>query len=648
MQTKSLEQTLKELQKQAPDAPFLALGQTVFWDEPMKGGIAVASKRLGHKREFVAGVHDTDYFAKLPSGKHAKGRFKSFPHNDTTTRGLWSAAGEFSSLFGSETVVTREILAAGGLNIAKLSKERPEFLDEATEAWGWRGIVSLDEHAPITADVPIKQLIHELKHTFDWALNETLSCIGGQGHDEAETLADKLRTTLCDVAEEGGTVSDFYKRLLPHLYRFSIGRDVDLSTTATSELLKFNSSTCALPRFDILRLFVDPATREMATHAYDSAIHGGLYGLSRFGTGAIPFDLVIPGMGRGTIRLGNRGIVIMTAVPQFVSIPAKQPLKSLEDFVRLICDKFGDDCAVVGKAVTLIGMLAREFVFIFHEGASSYVKHSRQMHQIFAEHGHPITLNPILRVKYDAWSALQVSCSWLHLPEPFQRPFGTEELCAPSFAGRWRQVVEEQEDLLAKLGTLRRPVELIKYLEESVGGSWNALAREFNGLHERLLDLMKDIEKLRSDRQRVYSALKELKAQRVRAELAKGEHFRKRIFEMTPSAEDMDERRRLTEAVDSVIREIRSLQDKVDASLQEQKALVTAQEVQKIHASRRQIELEVEIKRLRLIRQAVTTARGLQRANHRPSAWWFNMVCPDGLWFRETIEGAECYLEPLV
>lgn len=649
VQTQSLEEALKSLQQQAPNAPFLALGQTVFWDEPMKGGIAAASKRLGYERQFVAGVHDTDYFAKLPAGQHAKGRFKSFPHNDTTTRGLWSAAGEFSALFGSETVVTRELLASGGLNIARLSKKRPEFLDEASEAWGWRGIVSLDDHAPITAQVPIKQLLQELKATFDWALNESLSCIGGQGHEEAETLADTLRTVLCDEAEAGGSVAEFYQRLLPKLYNFAVGRDIEVLATTTSELLKLNPETFSRPRFDLLKLFVEPATRQIATSAYDEAIQGsGLYEMSRFGTGAIPFDLIIPGKGRGTVRIGTRGIVIMTPTPQFISIPSKQPLQTFEDFVRLVCAKFGEGCTVVGKAVTLIGMLAREFVFVFHEGASSYVTRSRKMHQALARQGHNLEVNPILRVKYDAWTALQVSCSWLRLPEPFQRPFGTEELCAPSFAGRWRQVVSEQEDLLAKLGTLRRPLDLIQYLGQTAGGSWNALSRDYDALHEKLVGLKSGIEELRQKRQALYANMKSLKAKRVELERMKGDHFRAKVFEKSPSSEDLAERKRLTSEVESTIHRIAALQNEIAASLHEQKQLVKAPDVLKVHQSRRQIELEVELKRLRLIRQAVTTARGLQRANHRPSAWWFNLVCPDGLWFRETIDTATCYLEPLI
>src|SRR5580658_5890826 len=127
--TLSLPQVLETLEKVAPGVPLLALGQTIFWDEPLKAGVALASRRLGYKRRFVAGVHDTDYFAKLASGKQKAGAYKALPHNDTTTRGLWSAAGEFSTLFGSETVITRDALAAAGLRIDRLKEARPNILD---------------------------------------------------------------------------------------------------------------------------------------------------------------------------------------------------------------------------------------------------------------------------------------------------------------------------------------------------------------------------------------------------------------------------------------------------------------------------------------------------------------------------------------
>jgi len=627
----------------------LALGQTVFWDEPMKAGIALAAKRLGHDRTLVAGVHDTDYFAKLPSGPHSSGKFKSLPHNDTTTRGLWSAAGEFSTLFGSETVITRDMLHAYGLRIGKLASARPNFLNEATEAWGWRGIVSLDDHAPITKDVPLRQLLPELQSTFDWALDSTVSALGGLGKEKAVELADQLRTKFCDLTEEPGqSVSEFYRHLLPVFYEFCANAPIDLSTTATSELLRFNRATCDSCRFDLLNLFVDQATRDVACSAYNESIRGssGLYELSRFGSGAIPFDLIIPGHGRGTIRLGTKGAVVMTANPQFLSL--KKPLGSVGELAEAIEAKFGPDCVLVGKAVTLIGMLAREFVFVFHEGASSYVKHSRKLHQLLAAKGFPLQMNPILRVKYDAWGALKVCCSWLRLPEPFQRAFGTEELCGPSFSARWKEVGSEQEALLANLTKLRRPIELIRFLDRTQGGSWQRPAEEYEGLHDKLDVLQHSLEQIRSRRFALYDQTRQLRVKRVQAERAKGDHFRSQIFEREPTQAATNERDRLTHEVEAINHESVEVGNRMIELRHAQNELVHNDEIQKVHERRRSIELEAELKRLRLIRQAVISSKGLARANLRPSAWWFRLVCPDGLWFRQTIETAECYLEPLI
>lgn len=643
-----VKEALRQLEEVAPDAPFLALGQTIFWDEPMKAGIALASKRQGYSRRFVAGVHDTDYFAKLPSGRRQPGKFKAFTHNDTTTKGLWSAAGEFSTLFGSETVVSRETLIHAGLKIEKLRKARPDLLDEATEAWGWRGIVSLDEAPPVSAEMPLKPVFQELRNTFDWALDHTLSSLTGESKAQAEELADELRSKLCDAleAEPKPTLSSFYKHLLPEFYDFAAGAHVDLDVASTTELLRFNPSTAHLPRFQLLDAFLNPKTKNVAATAYDEAIHGsGLYDLKRFGTGAIPFDLVVPGKGRGTIRLGNRGMVVMTRQPLFASL--KKPIESVAELAEVIERKFGPECTLVGKAVSLIGMLAREFVFVFHEGASSYVKYSRKLHQALAAEGLDLKMNPILRVRYQAWDGLQVACSWIQLPEPFQGPFGTEELCAPSFAGRWKAVAEEQTKLLGKLGDLKRPIDLIRFLESEVGGSWSCLAREYEGLHTDLERLKQDVDALTGERHAFYAQIKALKAKRVELERAKGEHFRAKIFEKSPDLAELDRRIGFEKEIEDVIHEIESSRRQMKDRGRRQRDLAQAPEVIKVHDRRRSIELEAELKRLRLIRHAVISSRGLQNANLRPSAWWFPLLCPDGLWFRETVDSAECYLEPL-
>lgn len=645
--TLSLEQALSDLQTIAPDAPFLALGQTVLWDEPMKGGVALASRRLGYDRRLVAGVHDTDYFAKIPSGERKPCKFKTLAHNDTTTKGLWSAAAEFSSLFGSETVVTREQFLRAGLKLGKVLHQRPDLLDEATEAWGWRGIVSLDEHPPVTAEVPMRALLPELESGLAWALEESLECLTGEGRDEAVKFADTLRERFCEAADAPNlTLGAFYKRLLPALYEMCAHHDVPLEPTATTELLRFNTGTCALPRFQLLARFIEPASAAEACAAYDEAIAGSeMYPLPRFGTGAIPFDLVIPGLGRGTLRVAPRAIIVMTREPQFISL--KAPVTNLEQLASAIEGKFGDGCTLVGKAVTLIGMLASEFVFVFHEGASSYVSSSRKLHQLLDAAGFPIAPNPILRVRYNAWDNLRTCCAWLRLPDPLRRPFGAEEVCAPTFSSRWRQVADEQDALLEALGKLRRPIELIRHLDASVGGFWQELAAEYEQLHGLLEGLKESIECLRSERMALHAALRGLKRERGERERAKGAHFRAEIFERDPSAEQLAERARLAEAVEDTLHQIAHTENEIHRLIRKQAEIVAAPDVLQAHARRREIEAEAELKRVRLIRHAVMASKGMRKGNQRPSAWWFPLLSPDGLWFRSTVENAECYLEPL-
>ncbi len=634
----TLQEAVKQLSTVAPGAPLLALGQTVFWDEPMKAGLALEAAKAGVR--FVGGVHDTDYFAKAPGTKHARNQFLTLPHNDGSTKALWSAAAEFSCLFGSETVITKDALIKAGLRFDRLSQIRKGFLDEATQAWGWRGIVSLDEQPPITLEVKADSLSRELCKTLQWAINESTSSLGGEGLDRAIKKGDQLNALFCDSAElDGQNLSGVYRDLLPRIYSYVANQPVPVESAQTSELLRFNTTTCALPRFELVRAFIEnPAARA----AYDHAIKGypGLYGLAKFGTGAIPFDLVIPGIGRGTIRIGNRGIVINTPRPQFLSF--KTPIRSLEEFAKLIEGKFGPNCILVGKAVTLIGMLGREFVFAFHEGASSYVKASRELHKAL-----DFKINPILRIRYQLWDSLEGSQGWFKLPEPLHFAFGSEDVCFPSFAARWRAVGAEQKERLARLGTLKKPVDLVQYLEKLVGGAWSTQAQEYVVLQRQLSVLSREVEDLNEKRHRIYGRLREIRGEWQALERQKGEHFRSNIYDRLASEADMEARARFTQKILLLQSERDSLRGALAKLGRKQREAAQDPAVMRAHERRREIEIEAELKRLKLIREAIISSTGLENANRRPAAWWLPMISPDGKLFEAVMKSAECWWEPM-
>jgi hypothetical protein len=535
-----------------------------------------------------------------------------------------------------------------GARLEKLARSRPGVLDEATEAFGWRGIVSLDQDAPLAGEVSILNVFDPLQKTLDWAIESTIEAIGEDSKPLAVEKSNELWTAVCNsyAFAETGTLTDFYCDLLPAIYDFVAGESVPLEVTRTSKILQFNTRTCTRDRFKLLDCFLRPESRERAVAAYDAAVSGTeVYQLERFGSGAIPFDLVVPGHGRGTIRLGKRGLVIAGANPLFASF--KKQIESVADLAEIIERKFGPNCVVIGKAITLIGMLATEFVFVFHEGASSYTKQSLKFHEGLDASGFGLKWNPILRMRYDTWGALDSLNSWIHLPKPLQMAFGTEDVCAASFASRWQIVAQEQTVLLAELSELKRPVELIQFLDQHVGGAWSALAKEYEAIHERIAGVLTKLQIEHDQRMALYGQLRIAKASRVDAERAKGEHFRLSIFDRSPNSSDLDKRNELSENVLKTISSITNLRAEIEASGRRQKGIASSKEIAKAHERRRSIELEAELKRVHLIRNAIISSKGLVRAGFRPSAWWFPLLSPNGDWIRRTWETSRCYFESL-
>ncbi|MCG9893908.1 MAG: hypothetical protein MH204_00350, partial [Fimbriimonadaceae bacterium] len=486
--------------------------------------------------------------------------------------------------------------------------------------------------------------------TFKWAVESSLAMISGPHHAESRAKAEELLTAACEAARLDGSMNlaEWYEALLPIFHRHVAGPEVEVETTATTRLLAFHPESARLPRFRLLDHFLNPRTRAVAEEAYNESVRGSeIYTLDRFGVGALPFDVLIPGVGRGTLRLGTRGGVIMTPEPQ--GFRFKKAPESAEELAAILERRFGKGVVLIGKALTLLGMLAAEHVFVFHEGASGYAWRSRQMHRRMAVQGLDLRLHPILRIRHRTWTALADCCAWIALPEPFRRPFGTGELSAPSFARRRVEVAETESELIADLSRVNRPKDLVALLQSRLGGHWSCLSSEYDNLQIRFDTMNLQLDVIRREKRRVLERIRERRAEVDRLHHELGRQWRAEIFEVEkPSAEALARREEIKQAIHEARVEIDVAWDQWRGLQAEQDGLVGGEDIREARRRRRAIALEAELTRARLVREAIISSQGLDLAERRPSAWWFPMICPAGTWFEAAFRRAEFRLEPLL
>lgn len=532
---------LARLRQRYPDSPFLALGQTVFWDEPVKATLRklLDDNHLGG--QMVLGVHDTDYFAKAHLPYSKQGRFALMPHNDGSTKALWSAAGEISTLFGSETFPTRHDYVRCGVAFRKLASAHPNgpqaFLDELTEAWGWRGLVYTGSRDLIVHYLPLKDVGDGLLKMLEWGFTNALAqVVPGCCQDEAKNVTQTVLNWCRQFmqAHPEKTLSDLFQFLLPQFYTILLGAEPqNTSVACTTNLLRLTPQTAHLPRFRFVDLFLSPQTRDIALHAYNTALAGSeMYTLDRFGAGALPFDVVLPERGRGTLRVTPRVLFVETRQP--VAIGLKKPIESVQELAEILNRKLGDQVTLVGKAVSLVSMLAQEFIFVFSEEGSMYVKRTRQMNDMLAAQGVALDMRPILRMRYHTWDALSGGKSTLVPTAHLADTFGQKTITTPEFAANWKQVIQEQRRLLAQIAQVRKPLELLQFLQaRDTSENWDEQARTYALGKQHLCDKWKQAETIQRQVDALYATLKQLKRESQNAQRVQGNHFRS-VIEWTP------------------------------------------------------------------------------------------------------------------
>lgn len=681
---------IRALLNEFPDTAFLALGQTALWDEATKASLRLALDTFAPDARMVAAAHDTDYFAKLPGHPAGTGadRYALVGHDDATTRGLWSAAGEMSRLFGSEDVPSRaemERRAGVSLHRALALTEAPDALySELTAAWGWTGIIYTESGRPVVRDIPLADILPTLLEQIGWATRGSADCMEGE-HARAAALS--VGVTIRGWVEAfarthpDASLSDLYRDLFPRFYELLLGSPpANLSTSSTTRLLRFNRETARLPRFAFVDLFLNPITRRAALDSYNLAVAGtDAYTLERFGTGALPFDLVVPGKGRGTLAIREDGTVRIETTPTpIVLCDEGCNLSSIEKLAELVERELGTEVTLVGKAVTLLPMLAAEFAFVFHEGASGYTDRIHRMLSRLRERNVPLPrLRPILRIRYATWDALSDSpvCGGqelpggitFRLPEFLAQAFRRPTVTADEFAACWHHAITNEEKRLADLADLRSPRGLLTYLSRVQPSGWAEQTREYEAARNRLLSIWNRAQALQGRIYTFYDQIRQLRTEAVALERAKGDDFRARIqplrdqqaalpVDASAEAEALQARIDALQAeragqYDAEIASRRSQVRYALATVRELKvqrlALEHSEEALSARATLRQIEAEAEIARVRLARNALQTIHGLPHTAYRPSSWWFPLVDPTGAWFRRLAETAEYYTEAL-
>ncbi len=660
----------------------------------MKAVLFDALRRFAPGVPFRLSVMDTDYFAKAPLETEGHGQYDLLPHNDTTTRDLWVATGEVSRLFGGETVPSREMFHRHGVHVERIAaasdEPRARFLDRVTEAWGWTGLVFTGSRRTLAGEIPLSGVRAKLIEQLRWGFGETAESLeNAEGRARAHAVAE---TWIAEVEAYADThpdasLTDLYRHLLPRLTAELNGPGApvaeNLEVGGSLEMFRFNRMTASGPQFELLDLFLRPDTRDAALDAYNDAVRGSnIYTMDRFAPGAIPFDLVVPGRGRGTLRIIPERIII--ELEERIYLRIARPIESVHDLADAVQDGLGCRTSLVGKALTLIAMLARSALVTLNETGSNYVWRTRNMMDRLCERGISFSLYPIVRLLLPTWDTMGVTGHTLRLPDHLAQAFGTPTIPAQDFSERWKHVRNDARAILEEATHTDSPRATMEFLARHGSPEWRDRHADYEAAQNTLLDLRGRLDDLMRRSAVLRDELRRLKADSEAVARSQGDDYRCSVRPLREALWNLGARGlretdgesaqvdfvpkgRETEVADLLLRldterrrrqsfvdEWQALRSRIAARQtdlrdlsRERAGLLRESRVTEAREQVARLQLESQAAQLEVVRNAWLTAEGLEHGDHRPAAWWLLLLDPSGAWFRELRSRARAYLEPL-
>lgn len=656
----TLDDALLELDRAAPGAPLIHLGQSPFWDEPTKALIATRTER-----PLIAGIHDLDYFSRqrapLPGA-----RWQLLPRNDGTTRDIWIAAGELSALFGAETSPSRQALQEAGIRFDRLTHggHSVGIIDRSTEAFGWRGIVYNHPEPAVICDLPASDAAPMFARMLAWGAGLSASLLARP--DDRRALRAYAKRKILAIQQYIGnnpraSLSDLLMHMLSEMYSDLIGpKPHHVAFQRTRDILRFNSQTAQLPRFRFVEHFLD-SHKGHALAAYGRAVeHSGVMDPASAEEGALPFEIYAPGRGRGTLHVTNSEIRI--AFPKPMRIPTDAPIRHVPRLAEVLESQLGADINLFGKAITLPAMVSGEFVMVLTEKGSSYIPRTQKMIAEMQAAGIWVKANPLLRLKLRTWCSLAAVRRTFQLPPHLAQGFRTSQVTSGRISRDWKAIVKEQKGLLSEIRKVGSPCELVRYLSQDQHKVWFKRLEKCNKAQEILLDTQKRTDLFRQKAIDIRSAEDAATDEIRELEKIRGEMNRSRLRPLKRKMSASEVADPQTQAqFKTVEREGNALLLALESKLKERQRLrekrkaLTAS-IRKIDRSARatsarkmlkQVEVDAEKARLELARNAIMLSQGLPYANLRPSAWWFPALDPSGAWFKQLAATAKFRLDPL-